>query len=231
MFVKTVYSVLLTASILVVLTSCHSVRPAVELQFTSGAPVESLSGNVSLAYAGLNRSISGNGYLMYRKPDQMRMVILSPFGSVLQEIFVSGELVTIVDAGNGIAFRGVSDELPATGDFSSWRYIHWLTDIDTPDVSRGNAAIKRINRFGDAETAEFENGLLMTKTTAGGKVSYGNYTALQGVAFPLKIVYETVAKELFTIIIEDPEVNVPIADGAFAPDLKKFLIYPLTNLK
>lgn len=232
MFIKTVYSLLLTVSMLVVLSGCQSVRPPAAPPFIAGATVESLSGNVSLAYTGANRSISGTGYLMYRKPDQMRMVIFSPFGSVLQEIFVSGELVTIVDVGNGTAFHGNFNELPATGDFSGWRHIHWLIAVDPLDLSRGTAVIKRINRFGESETASFENGLLITKTTiAGGKAAYGNYTSIQGVAVPLEIVYETAARETFKIRLEDPEVNIPFAENAFIPDLSRFRVYPLTVLK
>ena len=136
------------------------------------------------------------------------MVILSPFGSVLQEVYVSGELVTIIDAGNGIAFQGTYMDLPDKGDLSGWRYIHWLIDVDPPEITRGNAVIERINRYGEPEKAVFENGLLISKTTpSGGPVRYDRYAVFNGVAFPLLISYETAAKEKFTILLEDPEIN------------------------
>lgn len=214
------------------ISGCMTVRPPAELKFTSGAVIETLSGNVSLSYATPDRSNSGSGIIMYRKPDQIRVVILSPFGSVLQEVYLSGELVTIVDAGNGIAFRGSCNDLPDKGDFSGWRYIHWLIDIDPPEPSLSTYAVERINRFGHPEKAFFENGLLISKSTAaGGKVSYGKYTAVNGAPFPLEIIYETVAKERFTILFEDPETNVPFADGTFIPDLGKLNVYPLSSLK
>lgn len=232
MFVKTVRSVLLLLSIPVVLSGCLALRPPAEVKYVNGAVVTSLSSNVSLAFSAPDRSISGRGYLMYRKPDQMRVVILSPFGSVLQEIYMSGERVTIIDAGNGIAFIGTYMDLPDRGDFSGWRYIYWLIDIDPPDSLRDNSTIERINRFGQPEKASFENGLLISKRTAeGGNVRYGRYFAVQGVPFPLEIKYENAAKEKISILLEDSEVNVPVADTVFTPNLSKFRVYPLSSLK
>jgi hypothetical protein len=160
------------------------------------------------------------------------MVILSPFGSVLQEIYVSGELVTIIDTGNGIAFSGSYRELPDKGDLNGWRYIHWLIDIDPPDTLRGTVTIERINRFGEPEKASFEKGLLISKQSAtAGHVTYGRYVAVQGIAVPLEIMYETAAGEKFTILLEDPEINVPSADDVFTPKLDKLRIYPLSALR
>jgi len=231
-FVKVLFSVLFLLAMTFSLPGCMAVRPPQELIYSSGAAVESLSSNVSLAYAAHGRSISGSGYLMYQKPDKMRVVILSPFGSVLQEIYVSGELVTIVDAGNGVAFSGNFIDLPDRGDFSGWRYIHWLIDIDPPDPLRVNSVIDRINRFGQPEKATFENGLLISKDTeAAGHVRYGRYAAVQGAAFPLEIIYEAATQEKFTMLLEEPETNVIFADNAFTPNLSKLRVYPLSRLK
>ncbi len=214
------------------LSGCLPLHVPVEATYIPGAVVTSLSSSVSLSYASPDRSISGSGVLMYRKPDQMRVVILSPFGSVLQEVYVSGDQVTIIDPGNGIAFSGVQADLPDKGDFSGWRYIHWLIDIDPFDPSRKSADIERVNRFGQSEHATFEKGLLTSKsTTPGGSVTYAGYTAAQGASLPLEITYETVAKEKFTLLLEDPEVNAPFADDAFSPSLSKLRVYPLSSLK
>lgn len=232
LFVTTARSVLLLLSMAASLFGCVSARVPAGVNYASGTVVTTLSSNVSLAYAASGRSISGSGLLMYRKPDQMRVVIFSPFGSVLQEICVSGEQVTIIDSGNGTAFTGIQADLPVKGDFSGWRYIHWLIDIDPPDPSRGSAAVQRINRFGETEQADFENGLLVSKrTTAGGFVRYDEYTDVQGVPFPLKINYITTAGESFTITLDEPEINVPLADSTFTPDLGKLRVYPLSVLK
>ena len=229
---QTIRSALVLLTFLVILAGCLTVRSPAEIKYTNGAVVDSLSSKISLSYSAPGRSISGSGYLMYRKPEQLRIVILSPFGSVLQEIFISGELVTIIDTGNGIAFSGTFMDLPDKGDFSGWRYIHWLIDIDPPDSLRGNDVIERDNRFGQQERAAFENGLLVSKTTlAGGQVRYGRYAAVQGVPFPHEIKYESAAKEKFTITFEDAETNVPFADDVFMPKPSNLRVYPLSILK
>ena len=232
MSIKTAALLLLLTSMTVILTGCLAARSPADLNYAGSAVVESLSSNVSLAYKNSERSISGSGYIVYRRPDQMRATILSPFGSVLQEIFLSGESVTIIDTGNGLAFSGKYTDLPVKGDFSGWRYFKWLIDIDSPSSSRGNTVIERTNKYGMPEEAVFENGLLKSKKSAeGGKVEYGSYTSVQGVTFPLRIFYETVAGDKFSILFDDPEINVKTEDGVFTPNLNKLSVYPLSILK
>lgn len=217
---------------LMLLVGCASVPRPSDLKYVNGAMVDTLSGNVSLSYMSTDRSISGSGVLMYRKPDQMRGIILSPFGSVLQEVYVSGERVTVIDSGNGVAFSGTRDDLPRKGTFSGWRHLQWVTDLDRPDSAAGTREVERTNRFGETEKAAFENGLLISKSTAvGGRAKYENYAVLQGAPFPMRITYETPAGESFTIAFEDPEVNIPLAGNVFSPDLGKLRVYPLSSLK
>lgn len=231
-FVRLLRVTLVLLLLAVILSGCMTVRPPAVVTYADGAAAGSLSSAIALSYTNHDRNISGRGFLMYRKPDHLRVIILAPFGSVLQEIYVSGEHVTIVDTGNGIAFDGNRNDLPAEGDFSGWRYIHWLIDIDVPNHARGSATIERINRFGQAETVAFENGLLISKRTATGEfVGYERYSVIAGVPFPLEITCATTAGEKITIQFEDPEVNVPFADDAFTPQLNKFRVYPLSRLK
>lgn len=214
------------------LSGCLASTSLAELKYVDGMKVESLSSNASLSYSTSSQSITGSGYLMYRKPDQIRVTILSPFGSVLQEVFMSGEQITIIDPGNGTAFTGKSSDLPYSGNISGWRYIQWITDIDSPDNQRINSKFERTNRFGQSESAAFENGLLISKKmSSGAVVSYGKYTAVKGVAFPLEIMYETATKEKFNILLEDPEINVDFADNVFTPNLSLLRVYPLDALK
>jgi hypothetical protein len=230
--VAQIMRVLILIAIPLFLNGCLTVRPLSDIKYSGGTSINSLSSNASLAYKSPERSISGSGILVYQKPDQIHMVVLSPFGSVLQEIFVSGELISIIDSGNGNAFSGNYNDLPMKGDLSAWRHIHWLIDIDTQDLKRRSAVIKRINRFGENEEAVFENGLLVSKSTKeGGEVRYGKYGAVHGVAVPFEIVYETVAKEQFIIQLDEPQINEPLTGGTFTPNLSKYTLYPLSILK
>jgi len=217
---------------LLLISGCMTARPMAELRYTDGSVAESLSSNVSLSYVSPDKRVSGSGVLMFRKPDQIRAVILSPFGSVLQEVYVYGEQVTIIDAGNGTAFNGSYLDLPGKSNFSGWRNIHWLIDIDPPEFSRRTTVIERTNRYKKKKKASFENGLLISKTTAeGDRVWYKRYTTVNGVAFPLEIIYKTVANIKFTLQFDEPEINVPFADGAFIANLSKYRVYPLSVLK
>lgn len=232
MFVKTTRTALLLLLMTALISGCLPARIPSGVDYVDGTVVTTLSSNASLSYASPDRSISGSGFLMYRKPEQMRVVILSPFGSVLQEIYVSGELITIIDSGNGIAFSGSRADLPVKGDFSGWRYIHWLIEFDPPDPSRRTVTVQRINRFGQQEKADLENGLLVSKRTPeAGVVKYSGYSNVQGAPFPSTISYETAAGETFTITLEEPEINVSFTDNAFTPDLSKLRVYPLSVLK
>ncbi len=213
-------------------SGCTIVSPMAELKYTEGSVAESLSSNVSLSFASTDQSISGSGLLMFSKPDQIRLVLISPFGSVLQEVYVHGEHVSIVDTGNGIAYSGSYMELPDKGNFSGWRNIHWLIDIDPPESSRRTTVVARTNRYGYQEKAAFEHGLLTSKTNAAGdSVWYNRYTSVNGVPFPLEIIYKTAADEKFTILFEEPEINISIAEGTFKADLSKFRVYPLSVLR
>lgn len=231
-FLKLEYRLLLLISLTLFSSGCMAIRPPANINVSTGLVVESLSSNASLSYTVTDKSISGSGILMYRKPDQLRVVILSPFGSVLQEVYVSGDLVTIIDPGNGIAFSGNCSDLPDKGDFSAWRYIHWVIDFDQPDYTLRDGVIARVNKYGQSEKAVYEDGFLTSKTIAdGGQVKYGKYTTVQGVPLPLEVKYETLAKEKFSILLEDPEVNAPFAESTFKPNLGKFSVYPLSVLK
>lgn len=227
------YLLVLIVSLAGCMSGCMAGRPkAGLLSYTDGAVAESLSSNVSLSYAKSDQSLSGSGVLMFRKPDQIRAVILSPFGSVLQEVYINGEEVTLVDAGNGTAFKGSYMDLPEKGNFSGWRNIHWLIDMDPPELSRHTTVIERTNRYGHLEKAVFDNGLLISKAAAeSGSVWFNRYTTVKGVAFPLEIIYKTAADEKFTIQFEEPEINVPFAEGAFTVNLSKFRVYPLSVLR
>jgi hypothetical protein len=83
-----------------------------------------------------------------------------------------------------------------------------------------------------SEKASFVNGLLVSKsTTTGGIIRYNRYSAVQGVPFPQELIYETNAKEIFSIRLEDTEVNTVFAAGAFEPKIDKLRIYPLSSLR
>ena len=213
------------------LSGCSSVPSIKDVSYSDGAIVSTLSSSVSLSYSSSEKSISGSGIIMYQKPAQFRVVVLSPFGSVLQEIFIHNQDITIVDPGNKLAFKGLLAELPEQSYFSGWKYIHWLVDNDIPLRANGDKTVERVGSHGESERVVFENGLVSEKSTArGSSVKYRRYTTVQGVALPLEIICETAGKDKLTVKFDDPEVNTSLAHETFIPQISNFKLYPLSLL-
>ena len=55
--------------------------------FNPQATITTLASSVALSVTAGDRGLSGRGYLIMRAPDQFRLVILSPFGTTLAEMF------------------------------------------------------------------------------------------------------------------------------------------------
>lgn len=99
----------------VLLTAACATTPLVLLDFQPGATVDTLSSSVSLSIQSSERGMSGHGYLVFRKPDQLHLVVLSPFGTTLMEAFSLGNKITLVYPSQMTAYVGNFDELPAQG--------------------------------------------------------------------------------------------------------------------
>ena len=200
------------------LVGCATVPTLHELNYTDGAAIATLSSSVSLAYASPDKSISGSGVIMYQKPGQFRIVILSPFGSVLQEISIQNQQITILDTGHKIAFTGNLSQIPEQSYFSGWKYIHWLVDNEIAMKSVGDKTVQRTGRNGELEKVVYVNGLVSEKSSdTGSSVKYQKYSVIQGIAVPLEILCETAGKDRLTVTFDEPEVNTPFARDMFVP--------------
>ncbi|HEY3415955.1 MAG TPA: outer membrane lipoprotein LolB, partial [Armatimonadota bacterium] len=86
---------LMTVAGLLLSSGC-AITPHVALDYTPGVVVETLSSSVSLSIHTTDRSMGGHGYLVFRRPDQLHLVVLSPFGTTMLEAFALGEQITLV---------------------------------------------------------------------------------------------------------------------------------------
>lgn len=201
--------------------------------YKDGVKLTSISSNTELAYSGNSKSLSGSGLLMVQKPDKIRAAILSPFGSILQEVFISGDHITIIDPGNNFVITGLMQNLPEKGIMSCWRNIHWLTDVIPPDRSKQSDLFNNVDKSGRTETVQYENGVVISKSyTDGEKVTYKNYVAVNGAAVPLEINYTTKDGDHFKIVLDEPEINQSIGADSFMPKIDKSMrILPLEALR
>jgi hypothetical protein len=117
---------------LLLLSSCATISTT-PIAYRPGAVVETLSSAVSLSINATDRSMGGNGYMVFRRPDQLHLVILSPFGTTLMEAFALGERIVLVYPSQSTAYSGHFDELPDKGGLQGWKMMRWVMDADPAD--------------------------------------------------------------------------------------------------
>lgn len=226
------YSISTPLLVILLLTSgCASaLKPS--LTYQPGAVVETLSATASLSISKGDQGMGSNGYLLYQRPDRMRMVILSPFGTTMMEAIVTGSRITIIENSKGVAFSGNLEELPHKGQGETWRHARWVMDTDPPGSFVGDGSLERVNSMGDREQVVFENGLVVSKTLANGDmVRYRDYVLVNGVPLATEIIMDSHDGGRFRIKVTEPEVNGELAADAFIPHLDSFTLYPLSALQ
>jgi hypothetical protein len=84
--------------------SACAALPKVPLDYTQGAVVSSISSEVSLSARSSGKSLSGHGFMVYQRPDKVHLVVLSPFGTTLMEVYTLGDRITLVYPSQGVAY-------------------------------------------------------------------------------------------------------------------------------
>jgi hypothetical protein len=216
---------------LLLLTACATI-PAPPIDYRSGAVVETLSSAVSLSIHASDCSMSGSGYLVYRRPDQLHLVVLSPFGTTMMEAFALGDRITLIYPSRSTAYIGRFDELPEKGGLQGWRLMRWVMDADPSEGKRLSETVERINKSGFSEKVTFENGLVTSKeSSAGDHVYYSKYSAVNGVPVAAELDLRNGRDDRIRITLDEPEVNTPLEDAVFVPRLDGMTILPLSAIK
>jgi len=225
-------SLLFLFSVLALIAGCAVFTPKPPLEYRPGAQVDTLSAAVSLSITKGEQGMGANGFLLYQRPDRMRVVILSPFGTTLMETVVAGEQVTVVDNSKGVAFRGMLSELPQQGEGDTWRQARWVMDVPSPGSSVRDGSVERTNGTGLQERVTFENGLVVAKSLSNGdEAHYNDYVVVNGVPVATEIIMYSRDGGRFRIKINEPEVNTGLAPEAFTPHLDNLTLYPLSALQ
>jgi outer membrane lipoprotein-sorting protein len=219
--------------IVVMLLSCGcAATNTSRLVYQSGAVLNTFSAAASLSISKGEQGMGSNGYLLYHRPDRMRMVILSPFGTTLMELYVNGDSITIVDTSLGTAFSGLLDDLPRTGDGAAWQHVRWILEMDRPENMIRTGELERDSRSGIKERVTVENGLIVSKVRSNGDmVRYNDYIVVNGVPLASEIIVDSHDGGRFRVKLSEPEVNVKLDPEAFVPKLDGLKIYPLAVLR
>ena len=226
-FIKTITALFLFA----ILTSC-ALTPKPPLAYTTGAIVNSLSANISMSLQTSERSISGNGFMIYRRPDKVHMILLSPFGTTLFEVFALGDRITLVYPSQGVAYSGKFNELPQKGGLQGWKLMRWVMDADPLAASKANSTFERLNNQGGMEKIIGNNGLIISKSnSAGEQVYYEDYSVINGVPLAAVIDIRNKQDDRIRLKFQDPEVNTPLDDAALTPRLDGLTLLPLSAIE
>ena len=203
-----------------------------QLTYQPGVVVDTLSATASLSISRGEQGMGSSGYLLYQRPDRMRLVILSPFGTTLMEAIVTANRITIINNAKREAFSGLLEDLPRIGQGGTFYHARWVMDTDPPGRFAGDGSMDRVNSMGDRERVSFENGLVVSKTLANGDmVRYREYVLVNGVPLATEIIMDSHDGGRFRIKVTEPEVNTELAPDAFAARLEGLTVYPLSALR
>ena len=203
-----------------------------QLTYQPGVVVDTLSATASLSISRGEQGMGSSGYLLYQRPDRMRLVILSPFGTTLMEAIVTANRITIINNAKREAFSGLLEDLPRIGQGGTFFHARWVMDTDPPGYFVGDGSQERVNSIGDRERVTFENGLVVSKTLDNGDmVRYLDYELVNGVPLASEIIMDSHDGGRFRIKLTEPEVNAELSPDAFSTRLEGLKVYPLSLLQ
>lgn len=193
--------------------------------------METLSSAVSLAVHTPDSSMGGSGYLVYRRPDQLHLVVLSPFGTTIMEAFALGDRITLIYPSRSTAYVGRFDELPVKGGLQGWSLMRWVMDADPSERKLLSGTVERASRPGFSEKVTYVNGLVTAKESSiGDHVYYNNYSVVNGVPVAAELDLRNRRDDRIRISLDEPEVNTPLDDALFVPRLDGLTVMPLSAM-
>lgn len=220
--------------LLLLLTACATRPPApTALQgAVPGAVVETISASVVLSLRTAEKNLSARGVMLYQRPDRMRLVLLSPFGTTLMEALVIGEELTLAYPGEGTVYQGRVADLPPAAGQRGFAMLHWVLASDPPAGAPQDGLMERRTERGDLERITLKNGLVVEKTLPGGEqVRYRNHAVLAGVLLPLELLMISRDGDRIRVQLEEPEVNLPLDGQSFSLMTRGLRRLPLSELK
>jgi hypothetical protein len=215
---------------LFLLTSCANFAP-VPLDYRQGAIVESISSAVYLSINASGMNLAGSGYLVYRRPDQLHLVVLTPFGTTILEAFALGERIVLIYPSQSTAYVGKFDELPDKNGLQGWRLMRWVMDADPSADKQLSESVERIGKLGFSEKLSYKNGLVVAKESqTGDKVLYSKYVAIKGIPVASEFELQNSREDSIRITLDEPDVNISLDDTVFMPRLDGLTVVPLSDL-
>lgn len=219
---------LIVSLLLMTLTGCAARQLPPSAPLNPQAPIETLASSVALSIKAGDKGLSGRGYLVIRYPDQFRLVMLTPFGTTVAELFINGDDLLYIASSDNLAYQGKLADLPDNPALQSWRLLRWV--MEPVSGEPGERQLARVTPEGALERVDFDdNGLVVRKRIDGDEVNYGEYLSFQGVAVPQVITITDRQGITVRISLDEPEVNGPLDAASFSPALEGVTVLPLSQ--
>ncbi len=202
------------------------------VSLASKVALETLSSTVTVSLRTADRHISGRGVMLYRRPDHLRLIILSPFGTTVMDTLVAGDNITIVYPATGVAYQGRIADLPAAAGQRGFAMLRWVLDSEPQSGSPLDGIIERTSVNGGMEHITIRDGLLVEKSLKSGElVSYRKHKNLSNVCLPMELQMETADGDRVKLNLEEPEANTELELAAFTIQMQGLRLFPLSELK
>lgn len=193
------------------------------------ATLSTLTANIRFSYAAEGRHGSLRGMLAYRAPDMLRVVLLNPFGTVLTDIVVQQQLLTIVYPAQQSGFEGPVSALPPGVERDLWRAVRWMLEPAVHHLPDGS---HRLSRAAGSETVTILNGVMVSRERdSGEQLRFDQYTSQSDILFAEVVTYETSAGDRVRFVFDDAVVNESIDDATFILDRRGLRLLPLSTLR
>lgn len=224
------HNLILVCMLSALISACAAVQK-VPLVYTPGNRLETLSTAVALSVHSSSGNVGGHGFMVYRRPDQIHLVVLSPFGTTMLEAFANGDRITLVYPSQGVAYSGRFDELPDASGLQGWRLMRWVMDAEPSELTDKTGSVERKLPQGGRETVTYEAGLVTAKTSsAGEQVNYRDYVVVNGIPLAGELEIINSRADRIRLKLQEPEVNGTLDAAAFAPRLEGLKVLPLSAL-
>jgi outer membrane biogenesis lipoprotein LolB len=193
-----------------------------------GKELQTLQSSVSIAVKTGEKSTGGRGYLVYQRPDRFHLLLLSPFGQSLFEVFMIGDRITCLVPSKDAAYTGLVSELPDANPLKNWGLMRWATE--RPPAEEFRSGVRECKGpDGHRQLVTYDKQGLVTEkeNEEGDRVLYGDYEAVNGVALPKTVELLNRRGDEVRIVFDELEVNQPVEATSFAPNLEGLTVLPL----
>jgi hypothetical protein len=217
----------LIVSVLFFLAACATTpRPLTDV--VPGREMETLQSPVHVSIRQGDTSRGGRGYLVFQRPDRFHLVILSPFGQSLFEIYSDAARLVCLYPSEKIAYRGSIAELPE--GVRLWGLMRWVVERAPQGTSAGER--ENITSEGRRERVLYdERGLAVRRVDGeGNRVVYRDYGSVDGIAFPQGVEISDQQGTTVTVTFDEPELNRPLEEGVLSPSLEAVRVLPVSAL-